>query len=134
MRLCVCKREMVVMVMTGLVATHPHYNKRIKDQMKELKDLGCQPVLQKVRVAELLHETDDLTDMLMFFPQAVVVRRCIEDCSFCGSNHGVLGGRCVPTGNQEKTFVVAYITRETPPKKLYRTLTVTEHTQCECVH
>lgn len=99
MRLCVCKREMVVMVMTGLVATHLHYNKRIKDQMKELKDLGCQPVLQKVRVVELLHETDDLTDMLMFFPQAVVVRRCIEDCSFGGYSDGVLGGRCVPTGD-----------------------------------
>lgn len=127
------KVVVVVVVMAGLAASLPvDHDKSIKDQVKDLKEMGCQPVLKKVRVADLLHSADDLVDMLTFYPQVVAVRQCVEDCSFCGTNHGVIHGRCVATGSHDKTIVVAYYDNSTPTKKLHRKLTVVEHTQCGC--
>lgn len=102
----------------------------IKQQVKDLQFLGCKPMLKKVRLTELLDPHDTLPDSILFFPQAVAVRRCIEDCSFCGNLGGTVTGVCLPVTKEEKTFSVAYIDHSL--KRQHRQMSVEEHTECAC--
>ncbi|KAG7155465.1 putative PDGF/VEGF domain-containing protein 4 [Homarus americanus] len=132
MQTCICMVVGVVLLTLGSAVSLPANNHIIENQVKELQDMGCKPVMQKVLVVDLLDETDDLIEMLYFYPQAVAVRRCVEDCSFCGNNHGKIKGRCVASSREEKTFVVTYYENTSPPTKHQRTMTTVEHTQCGC--
>lgn len=108
-------------------------HERLMQQKKELKSLGCQPVLKKVSVVEQLEFHDDLADKT-FFPRTVALRRCMENCGFCGNHHlGREEGRCVPDpkGVNLRQLVMFYYD-DTSGKKVYREVEIEEHTACMC--
>lgn len=108
------------------------YNEMLKLQQHELKSLGCQPVLQKVVLADQLEVHDDLADK-RFFPEVVAVNRCLEECSFCGSHSlGKTKGRCLPDPESvlERQYVVFYFEGG---ERHYREVLVPEHASCMCM-
>ncbi|KAG7161881.1 putative PDGF/VEGF domain-containing protein 2 [Homarus americanus] len=131
-RVCSILVVWVVLAMVNHAVSLPSHHLSIVKQVEELQELGCQPVLKKVKVTDLLDPADDLVDMIMFYPHAVAVRRCDEDCSYCGNNHGSIRGHCIATASEKKSFVVAYYDLSLPPKKHHRMMTAIVHTKCSC--
>lgn len=106
----------------------------LAEQAKELETLGCKPVLQRVAVVEQLEYYDDLADKI-FFPQVVVLRRCLKECGFCGNSYlGEEKGRCVPDpkGVRERSLMTFYYDQKTG-KKVYQEVLAEEHLSCICV-
>ncbi|KAK8737470.1 hypothetical protein OTU49_004506 [Cherax quadricarinatus] len=107
------------------------YDDLLTRQQLDLKSMGCQPVLQKVVLADQLEVHDDLVDY-RFFPEVVAVNRCLEECSFCGSHRlGKQKGHCLPDPENvtERPFIVFYIEGG---ERHYREVLVTEHASCSC--
>ncbi|KAK8737471.1 hypothetical protein OTU49_004507 [Cherax quadricarinatus] len=107
------------------------YDEILVKQQLDLKSLGCHPVLQTVLLADQLEVHDDLIDY-RFFPEVVAVNRCLEECSFCGSDRlGKQKGRCLPDleNVRERPVIVFYIDGG---ERHYREVLVTEHASCSC--
>ena len=117
----------VVALVAASTNSSPTHHSAIRHQVKALQQLGCEPHLQKVKVLDL---ANDLWHARLFFPQAVAVRRCDEECSFCGTSTGTITGRCVARQSEEKSFDVVYY--EDDRGKHHRTISVVDHLSCHC--
>lgn len=126
---CVVALVVAVSIASASPVRHEDHMKR---QMVKLKSLGCQPQLQKMKIMDLVGPQDNLMDMQYYFPHAVVVRRCVEECSFCGNDKGTITGRCVAKSSEEKQFIVAYFDNSSPPNKHHKKIMAVEHTSCGC--
>lgn len=107
--------------------------KILSEQSKELETLGCKPVPQRVTVVEQLEYHDDLADKI-FFPQVVVLKRCLKECGFCGNTYlGTEKGRCVPDPNgiRERSLMTFHYDPKTG-KKIYQEVLAEEHLSCIC--
>ena len=102
----------------------------LKNQMQDLKKLVCEPKSVWVTIESQLEPHDDLADK-DFYPIVVAVKRCLEQCSFCGN--GAFGYY------DKKCKVKDIVEREVVVKLMYeraentRFVTIKEHESCECV-
>lgn len=106
--------------------------RKISRQLKQLKKMKCQPILEKVFVREQLEEERQLLDHPLLIPEVLSVRRCVDKCSFCGGNKlGREDKTCVAINQTNTNFIIRYYNIH-GQKKYYR-LPIREDTECACV-
>ena len=102
-----------------------------REQMKYLKQIGCQPILRQYKVAWLLDSQDTRRDEIII-PTVVALRRCSGHNGFCGFRKmGVISEKvCKATSEREK-LVRFWIRRDRGRYEGYSVKTI-EHDECEC--
>lgn len=116
-----------------LVASKPlkqdQASKGVQKQINQLKKLKCRPTKQKLNIRGLLPSHSELLD-LNFFPKVVMLKRCDESCSYCGSNLGVETKTCQPAKTKKKKYYVYHY--NTTGDKVYDFFKAEEHVRCGC--
>lgn len=101
--------------------------KLTNDQIDALRKLGCEPRPVVVDIKKELGSADDRADR-EFYPHVVVVKRCLMQCSFCGTPElGVPEEECLPTGSRKYTVDLSFAGIQ---KR--ESIEVEEHTACDC--
>lgn len=101
-----------------------------KNQKEALEKLQCEPKAVWVTIESQLEFHDDLQDK-DFFPLAVSVKRCLEQCSFCGNAAlGVPQKNCKPKDIVDRPVVVMLPYDEQESRKI---IAIKEHNSCACV-
>lgn len=104
--------------------------KAVQKQVRQLMKMKCRPVRQKVAVRDVLSPENDLLDKT-FLPHVIVVRRCLDLCSYCGSDLGREVDRCQPTKTKKKRFSLYYY--DANGQKRYGHFRTQEHRRCGCL-
>ncbi|MPC33141.1 hypothetical protein E2C01_026484 [Portunus trituberculatus] len=99
----------------------------LKNQKEALEKLKCEPKAVWVTIESQLEFHDDLADK-DFFPMVVSVKRCLEECSFCGNAAlGVPSKKCKPKDIVDRDIVVKLPYDE---QESSRFITIKEHKSC----
>lgn len=116
--------------------TNDQTEKEMQKQRSGLRKLGCKPRPVVVNIVKELGPYNPLADR-DFFPHVVAVKRCLKECSFCGTPEmGIPTKVCLPTGTRNYTVVLSFM--DSPKHVLFRgsperqSIVVEEHTSCDC--
>ena len=98
--------------------------KKIKKQRRQLARLKCKPRPTIVNVTEYIRRDIDLLDKDLY-PKTVVIKLCIESCSYCVGEKQV----CMPHSMKKKTVIFRTISDNI--SRMYK-MQVPEHKTCKC--
>ena len=82
----------------------------------------------KVHVKPYIGGDNDILDKDLH-PEVVVVKRCIESCSYCGDNGAAENQVCRPHVERKKTVIISYTSDDTRKSEKVR---IPEHKKCKC--
>lgn len=101
---------------------------KLKKQIKMLNKLGCKPKNTKVEVRQFMEDSKILDYDL--YPEVVLVKRCVDVCSYCGNPIGLEDKVCKPKlPEKKKTFLIFYHSRRDEGIHKVR---IPVHRACEC--
>lgn len=99
-----------------------------KKQIKLLGKLECKPKYTKIRVRPFISGDNEILDMDPY-PEVVMVKRCVDTCSYCGNPFGFENQTCEPATEKNKTFFIFYQTRR--GERIHK-VRIPVHKTCEC--
>ncbi|XP_042234834.1 uncharacterized protein LOC121874671 isoform X1 [Homarus americanus] len=100
---------------------------KIEQELKELREVGCQPTQQVMHLSTLLTPDDNLADKRTLKPEWVVVRRCLSTFSYCPGPR-----RCRPAPGTERNKTIVVYAQDEDGSFGYHQRKVVEHTSCSC--
>ncbi|KAG0712436.1 hypothetical protein GWK47_018461 [Chionoecetes opilio] len=101
----------------------------LREQRTALAKLQCEPKETWAYIGSHLPVHDDLLNK-DYYPHVVTVRRCLEECSFCGDPiTGVSDKTCQVDTTGPKRVVVRLFNDD----ELTRNITLIEHKTCKCM-
>ena len=92
----------------GLVTDIKTSAAQIQKQIRFLKKMTCRPYKRLVNVSTLLPPDSSLHRFANYNPTVVAVKMCQPSLSFCGTEHGVQKGQCIPDKVKTEKFYVYY--------------------------